>query len=229
MSVREEFDAWAADGRDRGMEERHWHTAKHALARMPVEPGETIVDLGCGSGYAGRALRDTYDAGRVYGVDAAREMARNASSYTDDPSIGYVVGDFGSLPFADGSIDHVWSMEAFYYADDPRETLREISRILRPGGTFYCAVNYFEESEHTRGWQEMISIEMTRWGRERYREAFRDAGLYVAEQDNIPDREITIPAEAEFPTEEWDAREAMVDRYREQGTLLTVGVASESA
>ncbi|WP_255169361.1 class I SAM-dependent methyltransferase [Natrononativus amylolyticus] len=225
MSVREEFDAWAADGRDRGMEERHWHTAKHALARMPVEAGETVLDLGCGSGYAGRALCDTKNAGRVYGLDGAPEMTRNAASYTDDPRVGYVVGDFGSLPFAADSIDHVWTMEAFYYAADPHETLEEITRVLRPGGTVYCAVNYYEENVHSHEWQEYISVEMTRWSRAEYREAFREAGLHVAEQDNVPDREIAIPAEAEFPTEKWDTREEMVERYREFGTLLTVGVA----
>ncbi|WP_276255081.1 class I SAM-dependent methyltransferase [Halomontanus rarus] len=225
MSVREEFDAWAADGRDKGMEERHWHTAKHALARLPVEPGETILDLGCGSGYAGRALRETKDAGRVYGLDGAPEMVRNATSYTDDSNVGYVVGDFDSLPFADDSIDHVWSMEAFYYAADPGRTLEEVARVLRPGGTFYCAVNYYEENVHSHEWQEFIDVEMTRWSHEQYREAFREAGLYVAEQDAIPDREITIPAEVEFPTDDWDTRAEMVERYRELGTLLTVGVA----
>ncbi len=225
MSVREEFDDWAKAGRDRGMEERHWHTAKHALARMPVESGDVVLDLGCGSGYAGRAIRETYDAARVYGLDGAPEMARNARGYTDDPKVGYVVGDFGSLPFADDSIDHVWSMEAFYYAADPHRALEEIARVLRPGGTFYCAVNYYEENVHSHEWQASISVEMTRWSRRQYREAFREAGLHVAEQDNVPDREITIPAEAEFPLAEWDTREEMVERYRELGTLLTVGVA----
>ncbi|OIB55515.1 class I SAM-dependent methyltransferase [Natrialba sp. SSL1] len=225
MSVREEFDDWATSGRDRGMEERHWHTAKHALARMPVEAGDTVLDLGCGSGYAGRALRDTKDARRIYGLDGSPEMAHNAAGYTQDPQVSYVVGDFGSLPFGDDTIDHVWSMEAFYYAADPHETLAEIARVLRPGGTFYCAVNYYEENVHSHEWQEKISIEMTRWDRDQYREAFRNAGLHVAEQDNVPDREITIPAEAEFPTENWDTRAEMVERYREFGTLLTVGVA----
>ncbi|SEQ78458.1 class I SAM-dependent methyltransferase [Natrinema salaciae] len=225
MSVREEFDDWATSGRDKGMEDRHWHTAKHALARMPVEPGDTVLDLGCGSGYAGRALRDTKGAGRVYGLDGAPEMARNAAGYTDDPNVGYVVGDFDELPFVDDSIDHVWSMEAFYYAADPRHTLEEIARILRSGGTFYCAVNYYEENVHSHEWQEYIDIEMTRWDRGQYREAVRDAGLIVAEQDTIPDREIEIPNAAEFPLEEWDTREEMVERYREFGTLLTVGVA----
>jgi ubiquinone/menaquinone biosynthesis C-methylase UbiE len=95
MSVREEFDAWAAEGRDRGMEDRHWHTAKHALARMPVEAGDTVLDLGCGSGYAARALRDADDAGRAYGLDGAPEMVANARDYADDPRVSYFVGDLG--------------------------------------------------------------------------------------------------------------------------------------
>ncbi|MDG5778220.1 class I SAM-dependent methyltransferase [Haloarculaceae archaeon H-GB2-1] len=225
MSVREEFDEWATSGRDKGMEERHWHTAKHVLARMPVEAGDFVLDLGCGSGYAGRALRETADAGRVYGLDGAPKMARNARSYTDDSNVGFVIGDFGSLPFADDSLDHVFSMEAFYYAADPVETLREIRRVLAPGGTFYCAVNFYEENVHSHEWQEFIEVEMTRWSRAEYREAFREAGLYVAEQDNVPDRETEIPPASEFPTEEWDSRDAMVERYRTFGTLLTVGVA----
>lgn len=225
MSVRAEFDAWAADGRDRGMADRHWATAKHALGRMPVEPGDVVVDLGCGSGYAGRAIRDTYDASRVYGLDGSPEMARNAASYTDDSAVGYLVADFGALPFTGNSIDHVWSMEAFYYAADPHETLREVARILRPGGTFYCGVNYYEENVHSHEWQDNISVDMTRWDATEYREAFTQAGLAVAEQDMIPDREVEIPAESAFPTDDWDCREDMVERYRELGTLLTVGVA----
>ena len=225
MSVREEFDAWAAEGRDRGMEDRHWHTAKRVLARMPVEAGDTVLDLGCGSGYAARALRDAKGAGRAYGLDGSPEMARNARGYTDDADVGFLVGDFDELPFADDSVDHAFSMEAFYYAADPDHTLDELARILRPGGTFYCAVNYYEENVHSHDWQENIEVGMTRWSRAEYREAFRDAGLHVAEQDNVPDRETEIPPADEFPTDGWETRDAMVERYRTYGTLLTVGVA----
>ena len=115
MSVREEFDAWAADGRDRGMEQRHWHTAKHVLARMPVDPGDAVLDLGCGSGYAARALVETRDAGRAYGLDGAPEMTRNARSYTDADlrdRVAFLRGDFEDLPFDDDSLDHCFSMEA---------------------------------------------------------------------------------------------------------------------
>jgi arsenite methyltransferase len=227
MSVREEFDTWASDGRDKGMEERHWHTARHVLARMPVEPDDVVLDLGTGSGYALRALREASNIRRGYGLDGAPEMLRNARSYTDDPAIAFIRGDFDALPFADDSLNHVFSMEAFYYAVDPLQTLGEIRRVLQPGGTFHCAVNYYEENVHSHAWQQNISIEMTRWDRREYREAFREAGLFVAEQDNIPDRETEIPPAAAFPTEDFETREAMVERYRELGTLLTVGVAPE--
>jgi ubiquinone/menaquinone biosynthesis C-methylase UbiE len=227
MSVREEFDDWAARGKDKGMEQRHWHTAKHALARMPVESDDTVLDLGTGSGYILRALRETRSIERGFGLDGSPEMLRNARSYTDDPRIGFLQGDFDALPFATDSIEHVFSMEAFYYARDPRHTLEEIRRILRPGGTFYCGVNYYEENVHSEDWQDNISIGMTRWSAREYREAFRDAGLVVAQQDNIPDREIEIPPADEFPTDSWESREAMVERYRKYGTLLTVGIVPE--
>lgn len=232
MSASEEFDEWARRGKDKGMETRHWQTAKHALARIPAEPGETVLDLGTGSGYALRALRDTKAIGKGYGLDASPEMLGKARGYTDDDSIEYLRGEFCDLPFGDDEIDHAFSMEAFYYADDPAVALEELRCVLRPGGTFYCAVNFFEESEQTHHWQDNISVEMTLWSREEYREAFREAGFYVAEQDNIPNREIEIPSgeefplgDDEFPIGDWKKREDMVDRYRRWGTLLTVGVA----
>jgi SAM-dependent methyltransferase len=225
MDTQELFDEWAKEGRDQGIAERHWHTAKHILARMPTDPGDAVVDLGTGSGYLLRALRDSDDIGRGYGLDASSEMLRNARGYTDDPRIGFLRGDFDALPFAADSVDHVVTMEAFYYARGPERTLEEVRRVLRPGGTLYCAVNYFEESEYTHGWEERVGVEMTLWSSAEYREAFREAGLSVAEQSTIPDREIEIPPEEKFPTESWESREAMVDRYRTHGTLLTVGVA----
>jgi ubiquinone/menaquinone biosynthesis C-methylase UbiE len=227
MSLREEFDEWAAEGRDKGMEERHWNTAKHALARIPVEAGDTVLDLGTGSGYVLRALRETGDIGRGYGLDASGEMVRNAQSYTDDDRITFLEGDFDDLPLATDSVDHVFTMEAFFFARNPHRTLEEVQRVLRPGGTFYCGVNFYEESEQSHKWQDHIDIEMTLWSMAQYRDAFREAGLAVAQQDEIPDREMEIPPEDEFPTDDWDSREAMVDRFRTHGTLLTVGVALE--
>ncbi|AGN01623.1 hypothetical protein L593_08390 [Salinarchaeum sp. Harcht-Bsk1] len=226
MSVREEFDDWAAEGRDRGMEERHWHTAKHALSAMPVEAGDTVLDFGSGSGYAARALREAADAGRAIGVDGAPEMVGNAREYTDtEEPVEFVAADFHHLPLPDDSIDHAFSMEAFYYAANPHEALAELRRVLRSGGTFYCGVNYWEEHHYSEGWQENISIPMTRWSEAEYREAFREAGFHLAGQTRIPDTESEIPPKSEFPTEWYDSPAEYRESDREYGTLFTVGVA----
>lgn len=224
MNVRGEFDSWAADGRDRGMAERHWHTAKHLLARVPLEGDDVVLDLGSGSGYALRALRDR-GASEGYGLDGSPRMARNAREYTDDPAVTFLVGDFGQIPIQASTIDHVVSMEAFYYAADPHAALREVKRLLRAGGTFHCGVNYYEENHYSHAWQDRIDVEMTRWSAAEYRQAFREAGLHVASQDNISDTDTEIPAASAFPHEGFDTRADMVERYRELGTLLTVGVA----
>ncbi len=78
-------------------------------------------------------------------------------------------------------------------------------------------MNYYEENVHSHEWQEFIDVEMTRWSADEYREAFREAGLAVAAQDTIPDREVEIPPADTFPTDEFETREAMVERYRERG------------
>ncbi len=223
MSVRREFDQWAERGRDREIAGRHWNTAKHVLARMPIEAGDRVLDLGTGSGYAARTL-GSLGADLAVGIDGSPAMARNARSYTDDDRIGFVVGVFDHLPFADDSFDHCFSMEAFYYAGDPHRTLAELRRVLRSGGTFHCAVDYYEENVYAHDWQENIDVEMTLWSAAEYRDAFRDAGFSVATQDNVPDREIEIPPAEEFPIDGYDNREEMIERYRELGTLVTVGV-----
>jgi SAM-dependent methyltransferase len=116
-------------------------------------------------------------------------------------------------------------MEAFYYATDPHAALREVRRVLRPGGTVHCAVNHYEENGYSHDWGEGMAVDLTLWSAAEYRAAMREAGLHVAVQDNVPDREVTIPPADAFPTEDWETRAAMVERYRELGTLVTVGVA----
>jgi len=223
MSIRDTFDEWATAGRDEAMEERHWHTAKVALEMLPIEEGDTVLDLGTGSGYALRALRER-SIGRGYGIDASAEMIANAAAATEAPNIAYLLADFENLPFGTDAVDHAFSMEAIYYAEVDA-ALAELRRVLRPGGTFYCAVDYFAENPHTTGWDEFIEVPMARLSRSEYREAFEAAGFHVAGQTNIPDREIDIPPAEEFPTDSFETREDMVEHYRTYGTLLTVGVA----
>lgn len=185
MSIGREFDRWANNVRE--MEEHHWHTARYALGRIPVEPGNVVLDLGCGSGYAARALRDIAEADLALGLDASHDMVQKARTLTTDAGVNFVQGRFELLPVQDGTIDHVFSMEAFYYSPNPERALREIRRVLRPGGMFTCCVNYHTENRQNLDLSERLDVDVFCWSSKEYRAAFREAGLTVAAQDNIPD------------------------------------------
>jgi ubiquinone/menaquinone biosynthesis C-methylase UbiE len=216
------FDQWAAEGRDADMETRHMHTAGEALAAMPIEDGATVLDLGTGSGYAARVLAARAAGVQVLALDAAAGMATAA---TGADGVAPLVGRFERVPLTDDSIDHCWSMEAFYYSSAPEQTLRELHRVLRPGGTLHCAVNFYEANTYSHHWPDRVGLPMVRWSAAEYRAAFRAAGFSVATQRQIPDRIVEIPPAAAFPTDGFETRAQMHERYRELGTLLTVGVA----
>ena len=217
------FDQWAAEGRDADMESRHMHTAAEALAAVPIGDGDTVLDLGTGSGYAARVLAARAEGVQVLALDAAAAMASAAAGAA--PAVMPLVGRFERVPLATDSIDHCWSMEAFYYSSAPEQTLRELHRVLRPGGTFHCAVNFYEANTYSHHWPDRVGLPMVRWSAAEYRAAFRAAGFAVATQRQIPDRIVEIPPAATFPTEGFETRAQMRERYRDLGTLLTVGVA----
>jgi len=102
-----------------------------------LEPGATVLDLGAGYGGAARHLA------RAYGVHVTclnlsdRENARNRSLTREQglqDRIDVVHGAFEDVPTPDASFDIAWSQDAFLHSGDREQVLREIARILKPGG-----------------------------------------------------------------------------------------------
>lgn len=95
---------------------------------------QTVVDVGCGTGYCTRALRSRYRRARVVGVDIAQSMlkaARKSAGWFGRQR--YVCGDAGHLPLADHIADIVVSNLTLQWCDTDK-VLAEFARILRPGG-----------------------------------------------------------------------------------------------
>jgi SAM-dependent methyltransferase len=107
----------------------------HAVVdKAGLGPGDEVVDLGCGTGNA--ALNAASRGAQVIGVDAAprllevaRERARSQGVVLDLRE-----GDLLALPVDDAAADVVLSVFGVIFAPDPAQALREISRVLRPGG-----------------------------------------------------------------------------------------------
>lgn len=94
-----------------------------------------------------------------------------------------------------------------YYLPDLGAGLREVRRLLRPGGTFACQVNYYGENAASHDWPEELGVEMTLLDAAGWRGAFEQAGL-----EGVGQRRVRLaPQEATAP---WKA---------EEGSLLTLG------
>jgi SAM-dependent methyltransferase len=116
--------------------------------RLGLHEGDAVLDLGCGFGrHAFEASRRgasvvALDAGRdeVLGVRATFAAMIEAGELTPDTRAACVQGDALALPFADATFDRVICSEVLEHIPDDVGAMRELARVLRPGGTMAVTV-----------------------------------------------------------------------------------------
>jgi 2-polyprenyl-6-hydroxyphenyl methylase / 3-demethylubiquinone-9 3-methyltransferase len=104
---------------------------------VPDWKGKKVLDVGCGGGYVCETL-----AGRgatVLGTDIMADALEQARAHAQEErlSIGYHLCTPGKFPFEDGSMDAVTCFDVLEHVEDKEPTLREIRRVLKPGGWFF--------------------------------------------------------------------------------------------
>lgn len=103
-----------------------------------LQPGEHVLDLGCGTGVVLlRAARVVLPGGQVTGIDLSREMLTHALIRAGDAgldNIQLVLGDAENPPCADGIFDAMLASLVFYLLPDPRKAARRWLDVLKPGG-----------------------------------------------------------------------------------------------
>ncbi|GGM20668.1 malonyl-ACP O-methyltransferase BioC [Pseudomonas asuensis] len=104
------------------------------LARLPIQPVERWVDLGCGTGYFTRALAARYPKAHGTAIDLAEGMLRYARPLGG--AAHFVVGDAERLPLQNDICDLLFTSLAIQWCSDLPAVLAEARRILRPGGLF---------------------------------------------------------------------------------------------
>jgi len=104
-----------------------------ALAALGLRPEDVMLDVGCGTGAAVRkAARSVHEA---VGVDVTPAMVANARRLAVGlPNVDFVEGDSGELPFANETFTALVCTTSFHHYPDPAGAVREMARILQPGG-----------------------------------------------------------------------------------------------
>jgi SAM-dependent methyltransferase len=119
---------------DAPLYERHWAASMARLGRrlldeLPVADARVVLDIGAGVGALLPAIREAAPNALVAGVDAAEGMIRRAPR-----SFGRAVMDAGRIAIRDSSVDAAVMPFMLFFLPDPSRGLREVHRILRPGG-----------------------------------------------------------------------------------------------
>ena len=122
--------AWGARARDWGETEAHQvPTYEEAVRRAGIGAGQTVLDVGCGTGVALRVAAD--HGATVYGLDASEALLEIARERVPEADLRQ--GDLQRLPYDDDGFDAVCGFNSFFFADDMVAALREAGRVANPG------------------------------------------------------------------------------------------------
>jgi SAM-dependent methyltransferase len=108
-------------------------TLMELLRGYASEPVRLVVDLGCGTGRFTLALAETF-AAPVLGVEPATNMRAAAEAKPYPATVRFVEGCADDIPLADGAANVVFMSQVLHHIVDHPGALREIHRVLRPGG-----------------------------------------------------------------------------------------------
>ncbi|WP_432034126.1 class I SAM-dependent methyltransferase [Streptomyces antibioticus] len=132
--VQEFFTARAADWDDRFPDDGPAYAA--AVAGLGLRAGDRVLDAGCGTGRALTPLRAAVGpSGVVVGLDLTPAMLEAAVRAGRDRDGRLLLADVAALPLRSGSFDAVFGAGLVSHLADPTENLRELARVVRPGGT----------------------------------------------------------------------------------------------
>ena len=161
-----------------------------------LSEGETVLDLGSGAGLdCFLAAKKVAPRGKVIGVDMTADMidrARAAAEKGGFMNVEFRLGEIESLPVADGTVDVVLSNCVLNLSPDKDRVLREVYRVLKPGGRLAISdlVSDRPVPEELRENPEAVAACLPTF-RETYLDAYRRAGF----------DDVSIAQETPYPTE----------------------------
>jgi len=110
------------------------------LDYLDIQPGDNILDMGCGEGFYSMVLDNLYNC-KITAVDFDPEILALAHKWLDGRSnVTLEQGDITKLRFPDSSFDKIVCTEVLEHIDDDKTAIKELYRVLKPGGVIAITV-----------------------------------------------------------------------------------------
>jgi ubiquinone/menaquinone biosynthesis C-methylase UbiE len=222
--LQDEFNCWAEQGRGEEMERHHISIAEQTIRLMDLKPGDRVLDLGCGAGWATRILARAVDggpagSGQVVGLDVSDEMIRRARAASRDfDNILYVWGSAAEIPWEEDYFQKVLSIESFYYYPDQDAALGELFRVMAPSASLFILINLYKDNPYSLRWVDELKVPVHVRSEQEYAELLRAHGFQNVETKRIPD---LTPTPEEY-SGKWFSNASELRQFKQIGALLLI-------
>ena len=135
------------------MNSRHSKVTDWGLAHVSVKERDTVLDVGCGGGRTVTKLAAMAAKGKVYGIDFSEESVaaskRTNARWIEMGRVEIRHASVSQLPFPDGMFDLITAVETHFWWPNLPGDLREVFRVLKPGGTFAVIAEIYKGANTT--------------------------------------------------------------------------------
>jgi SAM-dependent methyltransferase len=201
--LQHEFNRWAAAGEGSKMENHHLDITEKTIRLMNLRPGERVLDLGCGSGWAARLLARLVGEGpegfgQVVGLDVSDEMVRQARE--------------------ENFFDKVLSVESFYYYPDQDRALMELFRVMAPRGRLFILINLYTDNQYSLQWVDKLKVPVHVRSAAEYIGLFKKHAFEDVQAVRIPD---DTPTPDDYKTRSFHSLDDL-RAFKREGALLLI-------
>jgi ubiquinone/menaquinone biosynthesis C-methylase UbiE len=150
-------------------------------------------------------------------VDVSDQMIDRATAACKDiENLRFLTGSAEELPLDAGSIVKALSIESFYYYGDQHKAMRELYRVLAPGGQLFILINLYKENHYSLRWVDALDVPVQVHSEAEYLVLLTEAGFESARAARIPD---LTPTPDEY-SGKWFANADELRDFKRIGALL---------
>ena len=171
----------------------HARIRQWGMNHISIKPDAYILDIGCGGGKGVHELAMYSPNGKVYGIDYSEDMVQLSKTVNHALIKKGIVevthGNVSSLPFADNMFDIVTAFESYYFWPDLNGDLKEIKRVLKPGGTLLIVNEAYKDDKFEKRnskWAKLIDMQLH--SPKEYNDFLLKAGYHIVKVNNIPQK-----------------------------------------
>ena len=160
----------------------HSRLTDWGLKHVSIGKEDTILDIGCGGGRTVHKLAGAATGGRVHGIDYSEESVaasrRTNRHWIEMGRVEIQLGSVSRLPFPDHTFDLVTAVETHYYWPDLASDVREVQRVLKPGGKLLIIAEAYRGGKYEKMMKRAAELtDFSPLSVEEHRKLFTKAGF----------------------------------------------------